>query len=90
MGKKSLAILLAVAMFFTIALPAVTADMEDQGDSHLSVAGFSFSNTYPTYSGSGSGRTGSTTATLKFTLSDGSDVTKTELFSGINTTTTTK
>jgi hypothetical protein len=61
---------------------------------HVEVELVSVTNTTPTYTGSGVNRVGSTTVTLKFTLSgsdvdpEASTVTKAESFSGVNATDT--
>ena len=51
------------------------------------IKSLSTSYSTPTYTGSGQNRVGSTTVTLTFTLSDDTQVIKTETFSNINTTT---
>ena len=57
-----------------------TAVIDAQG--HIEVELHRVTNTAPTYSGNGSNRTGSTTVSLEFKLSDGSVVTLQESFTG--------
>ena len=53
----------------------------------ITVRGLSTCFSFPSYTGSGSNRVGSTIVTLEFELSDGSTLIKTELFDNIRVTT---
>ncbi|MCL2164348.1 MAG: hypothetical protein FWH55_08160, partial [Oscillospiraceae bacterium] len=57
-------------------------------DDHVTIINMGVSYSTPSYSGSESDRTGSTTVTLTFVLSNDSIVIKTEEFTGINSTAT--